>query len=75
MLRKISKYQLNRGYQQAQRSNTKMAVALRANAILEPKDQKKIPVLNAVITEADLRKDDSEKRVRFIAIFIMLISF
>ena len=52
-----------------------MAVALKANPILEPKDKKKIPVLNAVITEADLRKDDNEKRVRFIAIFVILMSF
>ena len=65
---------LNRGYKQAERSNTKMAVALRSNAMLELKDQKKIPVVNTVVSEKDHKRDESEKRVRLTTLSSCILS-
>ena len=50
----------------------KMAVTLRSNSILDPKDQRKIPVINAVVTETDLRTEENEKRVTFLSLYPML---
>ena len=68
------KYLLNRGYKQAERSNTKMAVALRSSSILEPRDQKKIPVVTTVVSEKDLKRDESEKRVRLLNLSPRILS-
>ena len=52
-----------------------MAVALRSTSALDLKNQKKIPLVNAVLTEKDIEKKDIDKKVRSVILKFFLLFF